>query len=126
MRFRKVKARPPRKKPGEMNKTEEAYSEVLDAKIKAEEIRSYRYESVKLKLADNTWFTPDFEVITNDDEIEYHEVKACTSLGKMLIEDDANVKIKVAAQQYKERKFILCGKLPKKLGGGWAFKEVGE
>ncbi len=125
-RRRRIKARPARKKTGEMNKTEAAYSELLDARVKGGEIDSYRFESIKLRLADNTWFTPDFEVVKNDGEIEYHEVKACTSSGKMLIEDDANVKIKVAAEMYAERKFILCGRLPKKLGSGWVFKELGE
>lgn len=124
---RKMKARPPRKKTGEMNKTEAAYyNEVITPKIASGEFLSYRFEEVKIRLADNTWFIPDFEIITKDFEVEYHEVKACMASGKMLIEDDANVKIKVAADKFQERKFILCGKLPKKMGGGWVFKEIGE
>jgi hypothetical protein len=106
-----------------MNKTEAAYAEVLQQAKMAGEIVSYRFEEFRLKLADNLFFTPDFQVITSDGEMQFHEVKACRSDGKMLIEDDARVKIKVAADKFWEFQFFLKGKLPAKAGGGWKTEE---
>lgn len=83
-----------------MNGLERRYSERLDVLVFNRAIRSYRYESVKLRLADRTWYTPDFEVVRSDGCVEYHEVKG-------FMRDDAAVKIKVAAEQYPERAFVL-------------------
>ncbi len=120
---RKMKPAVARKRlpPGTMNKTEAAYAEVLESRCAGGEIVSYRFEAYKLRLADNTHYTPDFVVQMPDGTIQLHEVKACTSKGVMLCEDDAKVKIKVAAEQYPEFSFVMCGKLPKKIGGGWKF-----
>lgn len=111
--------------PGVMNKTEAAYSAVLDVMKAAGEIDLWRFESVRLKLAKNTYLTIDFYVVRPDGLIEFHEVKACRSDGKFLIEDDARVKIKVAAELYPEFGFLLAGKLPLKAGGGWRYEAVG-
>ena len=81
------------RKPGEMNKTEAAYAAHLEAKKSSGEISDYRYEAVKLRLADKTFYTPDFMVISSDGCVEMHEVKG-------FWEEDARVKIKVAAQEY--------------------------
>src|SRR5262245_55795357 len=64
-----------RLKPGKMNKSERAYSEHLDALKYAGRILWYRFEGIKLRLADNTFYTPDFAVMTADGQIECHEVK---------------------------------------------------
>lgn len=114
-----------RHQPGVMNKTEAAYALVLDQLKESGEIESYRFESVRLKLAPNTHLTIDFYVIRADGLIEFHEVKACRSDGKYLVECDAMVKLKVAAELYPEYKFILAGKLPIKAGGGWRYEEIG-
>lgn len=107
---------------GKMNKTEEAYAAELQCLVLAKQVRSWRFESVKLRLADRTWLTPDFEVIMADGTIEFHEVKAMTKMGKTLIRDDAAVKIKVAAEEYKEFAFKLCAKGK----SGWSIKVVGK
>lgn len=78
---------------GKKNKTEQAYDELLSARLQSGEILWYRFEAVKLRLADNTFYTPDFLVITATGTQECHEVK-----GRWT--DDARVKIKVAASQY--------------------------
>jgi hypothetical protein len=62
------------------------------------EIQAYRFEPIKLRLADRTFYTPDFMVI-RDDQIEFHEVKG-------FWEDDARVKIKVAAEMFPEFLFV--------------------
>jgi hypothetical protein len=83
-----------RLKSGEMNKTEQAYAQRLDIMFKAGEIQWYKFEGVKLKLADNTFLTVDFFVLNKDNELEAHEVKGG------FITEDGKVKLKVAAAMY--------------------------
>ena len=104
-----------RLKTGEMNKTEAEYARDLEALKFANRIAWYRFEGMKFRLADNTFYTPDFMVMLADSTIEAHEVKGFWS-------DDARVKIKVAASLYPV-KFIAIQKLPKKAGGGWKREE---
>ena len=78
-------------KPGKMNKTEEAFSRVLDSWKAAGEIVRWDFEPEKFRLADNTFYTPDFRVIMIDMRIIFYEVKG-------FWRDDARVKIKVAAE----------------------------
>lgn len=107
-----------RLKPCEMNKTEQAYSQQLDLLLASGEIKWYKFESMKFRLADKTFYTPDFIVMNKRDEIEVHEVK-----GSMAIfQDDAKVKIKVAASLYPFKFMAIFPKL-KKNGGGWETKE---
>lgn len=96
---------------GTMNKTEERYSNELQLRYRAGEIAWWKFEGLKLRLADNTFYTPDFVVMLNDGQIEFHETKGHW-------EDDAKVKVKVAAEMY-PFKFIAIRELPKKEGGGW-------
>lgn len=104
-----------RLKTGVMNSTEAAYEADLRLLKHAGEILWYRFEGMKFRLADNTFYTPDFMVMLADSTIEAHEVKGFWS-------DDARVKIKVAASLYPV-KFIAIQKLPKKAGGGWKREE---
>lgn len=105
-----------RLKTGEMNKTEAAYDRHLtDLKI-AGEILWFKFEAIKLRLADNTFYTPDFLVLTALCTLECHEVK-----GFWL--EDARVKIKVAASIYPFR-FIAVTARSKKKGGGWEREEL--
>ncbi len=100
-----------RLKAGTMNKTEAAYDAHLGILQSAGEIQWRRFEGLKLRLADNTFYTPDFAVMAADGVIECHEVK-----GYWM--DDARAKIKIAADQYPFR-FIAIQARPKKDGGGW-------
>lgn len=61
-------------------------------------VKWYAYESIKLRLADRTWFTPDFMCVTYENNIVFYEVKG-------FWRDDARVKIKVAAEQYPQFAF---------------------
>lgn len=103
-----------RLKPGQMNKTEQEYAEGLELMIRAERILWWKFEGIKLRLADNTFYTPDFVLMAEDGVIECHEVKGFWT-------DDARVKIKVAASLYPFR-FIAVKKESKKLGGNWSFE----
>lgn len=105
-----------RLKTGQKNKTEQAYElEVLKPAMQDGSVRWYRFESVKLRLADNTFYTPDYCVMRSDGTMEMHEVKG-------FWQDDARVKIKVAADMY-PLKFIAVKRRAKKNGGGWSIEE---
>lgn len=104
-----------RLKTGQMNKTESAYAQHLETRKAAGEILWYRFEGLKLRLADNTFYSPDFAVMLVDGSLECHEVKG-------FWQDDARVKIKVAADQYPMR-FIAVKAKAKKDGAGWKVEE---
>lgn len=104
-----------RLKTGQANKTEQAYGDLLEARKIAGEVAWYRFEGVKLRLADNTFYTPDYAVMLTDGTLEMHEVKG-------FWQDDARVKIKVAAEMYPFR-FVAVRVVAKKNGGGWANEE---
>lgn len=87
-----------RKPPGTMNKLEGKYADELFELKRLGLIVDYRFEAIKLRLADRTFYTPDFAV-TYEDHIELHEVKGHW-------EDDARVKIKVAAAMFPEFAFV--------------------
>lgn len=99
-----------RLKTGQMNKTEAAYAEHL-RRITGTVVAWYKFEGIKLRLADNTFYTPDFAVMLTTGEIELHEVKGFWT-------DDARVKIKVAADMYPFT-FKALKVIPKSKGGGW-------
>ena len=105
-----------RHKPGVMNKTEAAYSEYLELQKTLGLVSWYSFEAVKFKLADKTYYTPDFMVMMQDGAIELHEVKG-------FLYDDAAVKIKVAAAKF-PFKFCMVRRKSKKDGGEWTFDEV--
>lgn len=99
---------------GTMNGTEQAYSMQLEARKRSGEVLWWRYEGIKLRLAPKTFLTPDFSVMLATGELELHEVKG-------FMEDDAAVKLKVAADQYPFR-FILVRYRNKR--EGWTFQTV--
>lgn len=96
---------------GTMNKTEAAYDAHLQHQQKVGEVLWHKFEALKLRLADNTFYTPDFMVLMPDRTIECREVKG-------FWQDDARVKIKVAASIY-PFKFVAV----KKVKGGWEREE---
>jgi hypothetical protein len=103
------KATPRRRR---MNKLEERYSVLLDARKVTGEIHRWDFEPEKFRLADNTFYTPDFRLVLRDYTVEFHEVKG-------FMRDDAMVKIKVAAELH-PYKFVLvrCTK------GQWSTEEI--
>ena len=95
-----------------MNKLEADYANLLNTNKKIGLNHGFLFEQIKLRLADKTFYTPDFMVIGKGGEIEMHEVKG-------FMRDDAAVKLKVAAEQFPFR-FILA----KKVKGKWQIKEI--
>jgi len=104
-----------RLKQGQMNKTEAAYGEHLEEMRRTGLIVWYKFEGMKFRLADNTFYTPDFAVMLDNGQIELHEIKG-------FWQDDARVKIKIAADLYPFR-FIAIKAKSKKEGGGWTIEE---
>lgn len=101
----------PAKKP-RMNKTEGEWAMILEARKRAGEILWYQFEGLRLRLADHTYFTPDFPVLTKENNLEFHEVKG-------FWREAAKVRINVAADRYPFWKFYAVRKIKKKDGGGW-------
>ncbi len=116
---RPAKGRTARRDAGTMNGLEKRYAgDILAIRKAAGEIADWWYESVTLKLAPDTRYTPDFMVQLADGTLEFHECKG-------FMEDHAAVKLKVAATLF-PHKFVLVRRLTKKQGGGWDIKEVGQ
>jgi len=101
-----------RLKTGEMNNTEAAYNAHLEAEKAAGRIAWFKFEGIKIRLADNTFYTPDFFVMLASGQLQAHEVKGHW-------QDDARVKIKVAAAMY-PIEFLAVKAKAKRDGGGWA------
>lgn len=101
-----------RLKTGQMNKTEELYSKHLEV-MKADGLVAwFKFEGMKFRLADNTFYTPDFAVMRTDGALQMHEVKG-------FWQDDAKVKIKVASELY-PMDFIAVRKAK---GGKWEMEQ---
>lgn len=110
-----------------MNRTEQAYAAHLAKRKLAGEILGYEFEAVKLRLADNTHLTVDFMVYSASGEIEFHDTKGAKKIRRAngsagftpLVEDDAAVKMKVAAERFPFR-FCHAFLTP----AGWVVREV--
>jgi hypothetical protein len=100
---------------GTMNKTEAAYDAHLKQQLHSGAVQWYKFEGIKLRLADNTFYTCDFAVLPLSGILEMVEVKG-------FWQDDARVKIKVAASIY-PFKFVAVKARAKKHGGGWEREE---
>lgn len=107
--------------PGQMNKLETAYAELLELRRRAGDIEWYVYEGLTFRLTFSTpgrpgqTYTPDFVVMLPGGRLELHELKG--------FRDEKNInKIKVAASKYPFH-FIMVSRRKKKDGGGWEVEE---
>lgn len=100
-----------RLKPGTANQLEVQYALHLEERKRSGEVAWYKFEALKLRLADNTFYSPDYAVMLTSGELQCHEVKG-------FWQDDARAKIKIAAELYPFR-FFGIQKQAKKHGGGW-------
>lgn len=83
-----------------MNKAEAAYAAHLSENTS---VAGWFFDSISLRLADKTFYKPDFMVILATGEIEFHDVKGQWGKGddaKAHWEGDARVKIKVASEKF--------------------------
>lgn len=98
-----------------MNKTEMRRAIELEAMLRTGQIESWSYETVTLKLADDTRYTPDFFVVETDGAIRFEETKG-------FLREDALIKIKIAAAKFPFR-FVMLTAIAAKAGGGWAVRD---
>ena len=103
-----------RLKVGAMNQTEQAYAALLERRRAAGEVPWFKFEGLKFRLADNTFYTPDFAVMLSSGGMETHEIKG-------VWQDDARAKIKIAADRYSFR--FLAIKANRKTADGWDIEE---
>lgn len=101
---------------GALNKTESRFADYLEVEKEAGRIIWYKFEAVKLRLADKTFYTADFFALNAKSELVVYEVKG----ARAIFADDARVKIKCAAEAFPFAFFVAY---PKK-GGGWDIEEV--
>lgn len=100
-----------RRERGAMNKLETEYADILAIQMRIGQILWWEFEPIKLRLADKTYYTPDFMVMLANGEIEVRETKG-------FWEDDARVKIKCAAEKFPFR-FVALSKDK----SGWKHEE---
>lgn len=115
-----------RKRAGSMNKTEAAFAQYLRMELACGRVLWFGFEQVKLRLADNTYLTPDFAVLYASGELWLIDTKGTKRDGgkyKPWIEEDARVKLKIAAETFP---FVVAVayRLPGKVGGNWVIDEV--
>lgn len=103
-----------RLKDGSMNATEARYAALLDQEKDAGRVLWWAFEAVKLRLAPNTHLIVDFFVMYADGRLEAVDVKG----AKAIVEDDARVKMKVAADKF-PWPFRMVYPRKAKDGGGW-------
>jgi hypothetical protein len=110
-----IKARAPHIS-GAMNKTEAAYALWLQSEEKYGFItKALPFGSITFKLADDTRYTPDFPVVLPDGTLELRDTKgskakkiAGVKIGTQpYVEEDALIKIKVAAERFPEFRWAL-------------------
>lgn len=89
----RIRPRGRRREPGKMNRLEARYAEHLRARQIDGEVVWFAFEAWRFRLADRTYYNPDFAVQLADGTLEAHEVKG-------FWEDDARVKVKVAAEMH--------------------------
>ncbi|MFG6376101.1 MAG: hypothetical protein K1W05_09320 [Desulfovibrio sp.] len=76
-----------------MNRLEARYAAYLEEQYRNGEIVLWRYESMKLILADRCSYLPDFFIVKADGTPEFHETKG-------FWRDDARIKVKMAAKLF--------------------------
>lgn len=99
-----------------MNKLENAWAVQLEMQRAAGLIQRWEYEAVRLRLADDTYFTPDFYVEIGD-RIRFDETKG-------FMREAARVRLNVAARLYPRFTFRLIRRRLMRDGGGWEIIEV--
>jgi len=115
-----------RKRSGEMNRTEASFAERLKIEQLSGSVLWWAFEAMKFRLADNTFYTPDFAVLYSDGMLRLIDTKGTTKKDgkyKPFVEEDAAIKMKICAETF-PISFAVAFRLPKSSGGEWVIKEV--
>jgi len=86
---------------GRMNGTETAFSHLLELERISGLIVRWRFEALKLRLADMTSYSPDFMTLRGDGSIHLYEIKPGNRAGPVWT-PDSHVKAKLAAEAFGE------------------------
>lgn len=99
---------------GKMNDTEAAYAERLDWLKLTGEILDWKFHVMRIRLADRTYYTPDFLVMDKNREVQIHETKGgwTTEAGQM--------RIKLAGEALPWFRIFKC---IKRDGDSWEIQE---
>jgi len=125
-------------KPGQMNKTEQAYAAHLAERKMLGEIHDWKFESITLKVGPDCRYTADFSVVAADMTLECHEVKGGKKakdkdghvkvnadgsfVSKAFSQDASLVKVRAASTVFPWIRFCVAHRLGK---GPWQVEEVG-
>jgi hypothetical protein len=116
-----------RKRKGEMNEQEKTFAAMLEGERFCGRVTWWAFESITLRLADGTTWTPDFAVMYSTGNLWLIDVKGAkkTKAGNYVpfCEQHTKIKIKVAAEQFPVV-IAMAYKLPQKAGGEWRIEEV--
>lgn len=113
-----------RKVAGVMNKLEARYAAFLKEQEQLGYVAWWAYEPMKFKLADRTYWTPDFIIMRPDGAIEVHDTKGTTSkagVKKPFAEEHSKIKIKACADKFPFRFFVAWLN-----AGVWQLDEYGR
>lgn len=101
---------------GKMNKTEAAYAQRLEAMKHSGQILDWKFHVLRVRLADATFYEPDFLVLTAEREIQIHEVKGGFTTDK------GQMKVKLCAEVLPWFRVFKCSKK----GGEWLIQEFSK
>jgi hypothetical protein len=95
-----------------MNGLETAYAAFLEARKTDRDVLWWKFQPMRLRLADGAFYKPDFGVLTRECLFELHETKG-------FWREASRVRIKIAAEQFPFR-FIA---ITRAKAGGWEREE---
>lgn len=101
----------------QMNKTEAAYSKVLEQRKLAGEILDWKFHPMNVRLAAGVFYEVDFLVLTADMQVQIHETKGGYTTDK------GQMKIRLCADALPWFAMFKAKKLSAKDGGGWNIEE---
>jgi hypothetical protein len=96
------------------NKTEARYDDRLEFSRREGLIRGYWFETIKIRIGDHCWYTPDFLIELPDRSKVIHEVKST------YIREDSWIKLKAAAEHSPFPYFLA-----RWTGRGWEITRIG-
>jgi hypothetical protein len=83
-----------------MNKSETLFSEDLECMKQRGEIKEWAFEPEKFRMADRTWWKPDFRMTLLSGQNVFVEVKVARKDGSILWTDDGAVKAKTVPEMH--------------------------
>jgi hypothetical protein len=99
---------------GRMNKTEAAYAQRLAALKHDGTIQDWKFHAIRVRLADSTFYEPDFLVLGAAGQIEIHETKGGFTTDK------GQLKVKLCAEVLPWFRVFKCAR---QKSGQWTITE---